>query len=81
MRRFVHFADEVSMTLTCCGSILRTIEIQTPSGPLAMGYCPRCDDRRWYHDEVEVTVRDVLAVAAKDWKNTRIWKKPALQAV
>jgi hypothetical protein len=79
---FVRIADELTMTMKCCGSIVRTIDIQTPSGALAMGYCERCDDRRWFHDQVEVGVRDVIAVAAKDWRNTRLWRNPAkLQAV
>jgi hypothetical protein len=81
MCQFVQIADELTMTMKCCGSIIRTIEIDTPSGSLAMGYCTRCDHRRWIHEGSEVAVRDVVAIAAKDWRTPRLWRKPNLQAV
>jgi hypothetical protein len=61
--------------MKCCGGITRTIEINTPSGAIAMDYCAQCDGRRWLHEGVEVGVRDVVAVAAKDWRNTRLWRE------
>lgn len=82
MCRFVRFADEWDMTSTCCGSTARTIDISMPSGAVAMTYCARCDNRRWLHDGVEVAVNDVVAMAAKDWRNTRMWRNSAnLQTV
>jgi hypothetical protein len=66
----------VSVTVTCCSSILRVIDITTPRGPLALAYCERCDKRRWYHNGIEVQLREVLDLAATDWRNNRLWKNP-----
>lgn len=82
MCRFVQFADEMRMTMTCCGSPARTIDITMPSGAVAMDYCARCDNRRWLHEGNEIAVNDVVALAAKDWRKTRLWQTSAkLQTV
>jgi len=61
------------VTTTCCNSIVRTIEIATPRGGLAMAYCERCEKRRWFHNEVQVHLRDVLSMTANDWRDTKLW--------
>jgi hypothetical protein len=67
MRLFNWFADQASMTVNCCVRDVPTITIETPHGHLAVGCCPRCDRRRWFHDGAEIAVRDVLELASRSW--------------
>jgi hypothetical protein len=78
----VRFADDEVVTVTCCNRILNTIQISTPRGPLAVAHCDRCERRRWYHNGTETQLREVLRLAATDWRNTRLWRsRPHLQLV
>lgn len=64
------------MTITCCSTIVRSIEIDTPTGPLSMGYCARCDSRRWFLGNTEVQIRYLLSHSVtQDWRASRNWKK------
>ena len=64
------------MTIKCCGTIVPTIDIATPQGPLALAACQRCETRHWFHGGTPVQLRDILAMARSDWSNARAWDNP-----
>lgn len=64
------------MTIKCCGTIVPTIDITTPRGPLSLACCQRCETRRWFHHGAPVQLSEILAMASADWKNTRAWDNP-----
>ncbi len=64
------------VTIKCCGTIVPTIEITTPRGPLSLASCQRCDTRRWFHSGVPVHLREILAMANADWRNAKLWNNP-----